>query len=55
MLEAAANLEFEKAASLRDQIAKLQGKAVASPQVKKGRRGKGGNRGSSRGPGRNMV
>ena len=55
MLEAAANLEFEKAASLRDQIAKLQGKAVASPQVKKGRRGKGGNRGGSRGPGRNMV
>ena len=55
MLEAAANLEFEKAASLRDQIAKLQGKAVASPQVKKGRRGKGANRGGSRGPGRNMV
>lgn len=55
MLEAAANLEFEKAASLRDQIAKLQGKAVASPQVKKGRRGKGGSRGGSRGPGRNMV
>lgn len=50
MLEAAANLEFEKAASLRDQIARLQGKIVASPQggKKKGRK-------TPRGPGRNMV
>lgn len=50
MLEAAANLEFEKAAQLRDQIAKLQGKAVAEPQVKKSRRGKGKRWGPS-GPG----
>ena len=50
MLEAAANLEFEKAASLRDQIARLQGKIVASPQggQKQGRK-------TPRGPGRNMV
>lgn len=40
MLEAAEQLEFEKAAQLRDQIARLKGEAVASPQVKKGRRGK---------------
>ncbi len=40
MLEAAENLEFERAAQLRDQIARFKGEAVASPQVKKGRRGK---------------
>jgi excinuclease ABC subunit B len=40
MLEAAENLEFERAAQLRDEIARLKGEAVASPQVKKGRRGK---------------
>jgi len=40
MLEAAENLEFERAAQLRDQIARLKGEAVASPQVKKGRRGR---------------
>jgi len=40
MLAAADNLEFERAAQLRDQIARLKGEAVASPQVKKGRRGK---------------
>ncbi|MBX7104760.1 MAG: excinuclease ABC subunit UvrB [Gemmataceae bacterium] len=40
MLAAADALEFEKAAQLRDQIARLKGEAVASPQVKKGRRGK---------------
>ena len=50
MLEAAANLEFEKAASLRDQIARLQGKIVASPQG-----GKKQGRKTPRGPGRNMV
>src|SRR5262249_8847325 len=39
MLKAAANLEFERAAELRDQIAKLEGKSVLTPQVKKpGRR-----------------
>jgi excinuclease ABC subunit B len=37
MLAAADNLEFEKAAQLRDQIARLRGETVASPQVKKGR------------------
>jgi len=40
MLEAAENLEFEKAAKLRDEIAKLRGEAVASPQIKKRRRRK---------------
>ncbi len=49
MMEAATNLEFEKAAQLRDQIAKLQGKQVAEPQVKKGRRGKGKRWGPSSG------
>jgi len=39
MLAAAANLEFERAAALRDRIAKLKGLPVASPQVKK-RRGR---------------
>jgi excinuclease ABC subunit B len=37
MLQAAANLEFERAAELRDRIAKLRGQPVASPQVKKPR------------------
>ena len=40
MLEAAENLEFEKAARLRDEIAKLRGEAVATPQIKKRRRRK---------------
>ena len=39
MLAAAANLEFERAAELRDRIAKLKGEPSAAPQVKK-RRGK---------------
>jgi excinuclease ABC subunit B len=39
MLAAAANLEFERAAQLRDQIAKLKGQPTAAPQVKK-RRGR---------------
>jgi excinuclease ABC subunit B len=39
MLSAAANLEFERAAQLRDRIAELKGQPVASPQVKK-RRGR---------------
>ncbi len=38
MLAAATNLEFERAAELRDRIAKLKGQPVASPQVKKSRR-----------------
>jgi excinuclease ABC subunit B len=37
MLAAAANLEFERAAQIRDRIAKLKGQPVASPQVKKRR------------------
>jgi excinuclease ABC subunit B len=39
MLAAAQNLEFERAAQLRDRIAKLKGQPVASPQAKK-RRGR---------------
>ena len=39
MLAAAANLEFERAAQLRDKIAKLKGEKTASPQGKK-RRGR---------------
>src|SRR5215472_8312810 len=39
MLQAAANLEFERAAELRDRIAQLKGDPVAAPQVKK-RRGR---------------
>ena len=38
MLAAAANLEFERAAELRDRIAQLKGQPVASPQEKKRRR-----------------
>lgn len=37
MLSAAANLEFERAAQLRDRIAKHKGQPVATPQVKKRR------------------
>ena len=37
MLEAAKDLDFERAALLRDQIAKLKGEKVATAQVKKGR------------------
>jgi excinuclease ABC subunit B len=40
MLAAAANLEFERAAELRDRIAQLKGEPTAAPQVKKGRRGR---------------
>src|SRR5206468_4603835 len=39
MLQAAANLEFERAAGLRDRIAQLKGQPVAAPQAKK-RRGR---------------
>jgi excinuclease ABC subunit B len=48
MLEAAQNLEFERAALLRDKLAQLRGEAVATPQAK-GRRGKGTRGGASRG------
>ncbi len=42
MLKAATNLEFERAAELRDRIAQLKGEKVASPQAegKKPRRGR---------------
>jgi excinuclease ABC subunit B len=40
MLAAAQNLEFERAAALRDRIAQLKGQPVATPQVKKNRRRK---------------
>jgi excinuclease ABC subunit B len=40
MLAAAEGLEFERAALLRDRIAQLKGEKVASPQVKKPRRGR---------------
>jgi excinuclease ABC subunit B len=39
MQAAAANLEFERAAQLRDRIAQLKGQPTAAPQVKK-RRGR---------------
>src|SRR5205823_13859882 len=39
MLAAAANLEFERAAQLRDRIAELKGQPTAAPQVKR-RRGR---------------
>jgi excinuclease ABC subunit B len=38
MLAAAANLEFERAAELRDRISQLRGQPTAAPQVKKPRR-----------------
>jgi len=41
MLEAAAGMEFERAAELRDKIARLRGEKVAAPQAKKTRGGKG--------------
>jgi excinuclease ABC subunit B len=37
MLASAANLEFERAAQLRDRIAQLKGQPVAAPEVKKRR------------------
>jgi excinuclease ABC subunit B len=37
MLAAAANLEFERAAELRDRIAKLKGEPTMAPQTKKPR------------------
>jgi len=37
MLVAAANLEFERAAQLRDRMSELKGEPVASPQTKKAR------------------
>jgi excinuclease ABC subunit B len=40
MLAAAANLEFERAAELRDKIAQLKGQPTMAPQMKKGRRRK---------------
>ena len=40
MLQTAANLEFERAAELRDRIAKLKGQPVAAPQSKPRRRKK---------------
>ncbi|MFO0964707.1 MAG: excinuclease ABC subunit UvrB [Gemmataceae bacterium] len=45
MLKAAANLEFERAAQLRDEIARLKGQPTMAPQVKKGRRRKKTQRG----------
>ncbi len=40
MLAAAANLEFERAAELRDRIAKLKGQPTMAPQATKPRRGR---------------
>ncbi len=40
MLQAAQELDFERAAELRDRISKLKGEPVASPQVKKKRGGR---------------
>jgi len=41
MLEAAAKLDFERAAQLRDELAKLRGEAVPSPQGKPRRKPRG--------------
>ena len=52
MLEAAQNLEFERAALLRDRLSTLKGEKVASPQAKPGKRGrKGSGRGVPKGEG----
>jgi len=40
MLAAATNLEFERAAELRDRIAQLKGQPTMKPQAKKNRRRK---------------
>ena len=40
MLEAAGGMEFERAAELRDKIARLKGEKVAAPQAKKTRGGR---------------
>jgi excinuclease UvrABC helicase subunit UvrB len=40
MLEAAAKLDFEKAAKFRDELAKLRGDAVATPQGRPKRKGR---------------
>jgi len=45
MLKAAANLDFERAAQLRDEIAQLKGQPTMAPQVKKSRRKKKTQRG----------
>jgi excinuclease ABC subunit B len=45
MLAAAQNLEFERAAGLRDRIAELKGQPKMTPQVKKNRRRKKTQRG----------
>ena len=62
MLEAAQNMEFERAALIRDKIAVMKGEKVATPQGagKKGRRkgskpagkGNGGNAGPAKSGGR---
>src|SRR5207245_9035698 len=43
MLKAAANLEFERAAQLRDRIAQLEGQPTAAPQQKPRRRRRASN------------
>ena len=45
MLAAAGNLEFERAAQLRDRMAELKGQPKMTPQVKKNRRRKKTQRG----------
>jgi excinuclease ABC subunit B len=41
MLDAASKLDFEKAAKLRDELAKIRGDSVATPQGKPKKRGRG--------------
>ena len=41
MLDAASKLDFEKAAKLRDELAKIRGESVATPQGKPRKRGRG--------------
>ncbi|MFO0847038.1 MAG: excinuclease ABC subunit UvrB [Gemmataceae bacterium] len=52
MLAAAQNLEFERAASLRDKISQLKGEKVATAQVKAKRGGRGKGRGLPKGEAR---
>jgi excinuclease ABC subunit B len=51
MLTAAQNLEFERAALLRDKISQLKGEKVATAQVKPKRGGRGKGRGRPTGGG----
>ena len=55
MLQAAQDMEFERAALLRDKIATLKGEKVASPQGQKAKTRKGASKGAGRRPPRPSV